>query len=113
MTVEEAAALKITFGKKNKGKTLGEIFKTDQGWITWYMSTDKKDPVIVSAINILNKAVEESQKIKKSKEEKTDNIDSQGSDDEFLDDENGNKGYPPEENFDELIDKGELPDCLK
>lgn len=33
-TLEEAMAFKLPFSK-HKGKTLGEVFSTDTGWITW------------------------------------------------------------------------------
>lgn len=36
MTVEESAKMKIKFGK-HKGKTLGEIFKSDYDYVTWVM----------------------------------------------------------------------------
>lgn len=59
MTIDEAAALKITFGKQ-KGKTIGEIYKSDIGWIKWYVEkADKKDPVILKAIKILKDAVKQ------------------------------------------------------
>jgi len=59
MTIDEAAALKITFGKQ-KGKTIGEIYKSDIGWIKWYVEkADKKDPVILKAIEILKDAVKQ------------------------------------------------------
>lgn len=68
MTVEEAANIKITFGK-NKGKTLGEIYKTDASWIEWFMTkADKRDPVIEKAINILAEAAKQHKESKVDKE---------------------------------------------
>lgn len=55
MTVEDASKHKITFGK-HKGKTLGELYKTEQGWIKWYLEQEKQDPTIVKAIEILKNA---------------------------------------------------------
>jgi hypothetical protein len=70
MDLKAAAALKITFGK-NKGKTLGELFKTDHGWVEWYKGSDRKDPVIIKAIGILEQAIIDDRLNKqKTKEEK-------------------------------------------
>ena len=66
MSLEDASNFKITFGK-NKGKTLGELYKTDMGWIEWYMNKcDKQDPVIVKAIQILIDAVKNKKNVDKS-----------------------------------------------
>ena len=55
-TVQDAAGFLITFGKYN-GKTLGEIWKTDIGYIEWLDDNEKTDPIIKKAINILGNAV--------------------------------------------------------
>jgi hypothetical protein len=51
LSVKEAAELTITFGK-HTGKTLGELYKTDKGYIKWLVekSTDEK---IKKAIQVL------------------------------------------------------------
>ena len=54
-TVEDAASYVITFGK-NSGKTLGELFKTDRGYIEWMYNNERTDPVIKTGINILLQA---------------------------------------------------------
>lgn len=58
-TVQDAASFVITFGKYN-GKTLGEIWKTDIGYIEWLDDNEKTDPIIKKAINILSEAVRNS-----------------------------------------------------
>ena len=55
-TVQDAASFVITFGKYN-GKTLGEIWKTDIGYIEWLDDNEKTDPIIKKAITILSDAV--------------------------------------------------------
>jgi hypothetical protein len=55
-TVQDAANFVITFGKYS-GKTLGEIWKTDIGYIEWLDDNEKTDPIIKKAIDILAKAV--------------------------------------------------------
>lgn len=55
-TVQDAAGFVITFGKKHKGKTLGEIWKTDKDYID-YLWNNSTDPIIAKAINILGDAV--------------------------------------------------------
>jgi hypothetical protein len=71
MDVTTASNIKITFGKQ-KGKTLGEIFKSDFGWITWYEEkAEKQDPVIMKAIEILKQAVIDSRTKKKGEEQKS------------------------------------------
>ena len=56
-TVDDAANFVITFGKKHNGKTLGEIWKTDRGYIEWLWDNDKTDPIIKKAIQILLNAM--------------------------------------------------------
>lgn len=58
-TVEDAAGFVITFGK-NKGKTLGELFKTDRQYLEWLYDNEKTDPVIKKGIDILLQAVRNS-----------------------------------------------------
>ena len=58
-TVQDAAGFVITFGKYN-GKTLGEIWKTDIGYIEWLDDNEKTDPIIKKAIDILSEAVRNS-----------------------------------------------------
>ncbi len=55
-TVQDAAGFVITFGKYN-GKTLGEVWKTDGNYIDWLWGSEKTDPIIKKAINILSDAV--------------------------------------------------------
>jgi phage recombination protein Bet len=51
MTVEEAATMKINFGK-HKGKTLGEILKNSYDYVTWFMDNGT-DPIIKKAFGML------------------------------------------------------------
>ena len=54
-TVEEAAALVITFGK-HKGRTLGELFHNELNYVQWLYENDRTDADIKGAIDILLKA---------------------------------------------------------
>lgn len=62
MTVKEAAALKLSFGK-HKGRALGELYKDKEadgkGYLTWLRDQDRTDPVIRKAIDLLFGAVAE------------------------------------------------------
>lgn len=55
-TVEDAAGFVITFGNKHPGETLGEVFKTDRGYLEWLYNNDQTDPVIKKGITILLQA---------------------------------------------------------
>lgn len=55
-TVEDAAGYALTFGK-HKGKTLGEVFKTDRDYIIWLYDSEKTEPIIRKGIDILLQAV--------------------------------------------------------
>lgn len=55
-TVQDAAGFVITFGKHN-GKTIGDIWKTDSGYIEWMYNNEKTDPIIKKAIDILCEAM--------------------------------------------------------
>ena len=58
-TVEDAANFVLEFGKY-KGKTLGEVWKTDGGYIDYLWGGD--NPIIKKAITILSEAVRASKK---------------------------------------------------
>lgn len=58
-TVEDAANFVITFGKKHPGETLGEIYKTDRGYLEYLYGNEKTDPIIKKGIDILLQAVRE------------------------------------------------------
>lgn len=58
-TVEDAANFVITFGKKHPGETLGEIYKTDIGYLEYLYGNEKTDPIIKKGIDILLQAVRE------------------------------------------------------
>jgi hypothetical protein len=55
-TVEDAANFVLTFGQY-KGKTLGEIYKTDRGYLERLDGNEKTDPIIKKGISILIRAV--------------------------------------------------------
>lgn len=59
MSLEDAANIKISFGK-NKGRTLGDIYKNDFSWIIWFKKNGKDD-LIFRAISVLENAVKEIQ----------------------------------------------------
>lgn len=54
-TVDDAAGYVLTFGK-NKGKTLGELFKTDRKYLEWLDGNEETDPAIKKGIRILLQA---------------------------------------------------------
>ena len=53
-TKEQAWNYKINFGKY-AGKTIGEIIKTDNQYVTWLYNSDKTDETIKSCLDILLK----------------------------------------------------------
>lgn len=54
-TVEDAAGYVLTFGK-NKGKSIGELFKTDRKYLEWLYDNEQTEPIIKQAIFILLQA---------------------------------------------------------
>lgn len=76
MTLEQATAIKINFGKY-KGTTLGELVKKDGQYCDWLFSKNEKtDPVIKKALGIiLEEAIKakEKEQNKALKQEKTEN----------------------------------------
>ena len=74
MTIEQATAIKLSFGKY-KGATLGEIVREDTQYCDWlYIKNEKTDPVIKKALGIIlaeiMKAKEKEQNEFPSEEEK-------------------------------------------
>ena len=53
-TVDDAAKFVITFGK-NSGQTLGNLWKSDRGYIDWLWKNENTDPIIKKAILILSR----------------------------------------------------------
>ena len=64
MTVEEAANMKIGFGK-HKGKKLGDIFKESFDYVQWFLDKGN-DPIIKKAFQMLYDAVKETKEKKAS-----------------------------------------------
>ena len=59
MTLEQATAIKLNFGKY-KGLTLGELTKQDPQYCDWlYSKNEKTDPVIKKALGIISKAIQD------------------------------------------------------
>lgn len=59
MTLEQATAIKLSFGKY-KGSTLGEVTKQDPQYCDWLFSKNEKtDPVIKKALGIILKAIQD------------------------------------------------------
>lgn len=58
LTYETALAYTITFGK-HSGKTLGDIWKEDIGYIEWLANGEKTDPQIKEAIKLIDQKVQE------------------------------------------------------
>lgn len=68
MTLEQATAIKINFGKY-KGLTLGELTKQDPQYCDWlYSKNEKTDPVIKKALGII------ATEIQKTKEKKSNEV---------------------------------------
>lgn len=69
MTVEEAASIKLSFGK-HKGRTLGELYKDKEAkgrdYIVWLVENDRTDPTIKKAATMLINAHAESRASKQS-----------------------------------------------
>lgn len=53
MNSNDASSMKVTFGK-NKGKTLGEIAKSDRGYVEWLAKNAKQDEMKQAASMVLN-----------------------------------------------------------
>ena len=54
-TVEDAASYALTFGKYS-GKTLGELYRSDFGYLEWLYKSERTDPAIKKGIEILRQA---------------------------------------------------------
>ena len=61
-SVEDAAGYALTFGKY-KGKTLGELFKTDRKYVEWPNDNEQTDPIIKKGIFILLQAALRSRQV--------------------------------------------------
>lgn len=79
MTLEQATAIKLSFGKY-KGLTLGELVKQDPQYCDWlYSKNEKTDPVIKKALGIITTEIQKLKDKKQDevfeqlKEEKTEN----------------------------------------
>lgn len=133
MTVSDAANLKITFGK-HKGNTLGELYKSNLGYVKWLHKQIKekdnpssRDNIIKKAIDLLVEAASNKQKQKKEQQEepKQDNsnqdksdvvdnkYDSNATDDKDKDTESDEEPKDESKNMVEpgipLEDDGEIP----
>ena len=54
-TFDDAVGYVFGFGKY-EGKTLGDVWKEDFGYIKWLNTNEKTDPIIKKAIRIINEA---------------------------------------------------------
>lgn len=52
---DDAVGYVFTFGQYN-GKTLGEVWKMDLGYIKWLNTNEKTDPILKKAIGIINES---------------------------------------------------------
>lgn len=52
---EDAVNYVLTFGQY-KGETIGDVWKSDFGYIRWLNGNEKTDPIIKKAISIINEA---------------------------------------------------------
>lgn len=62
-----ASSMKVTFGK-NKGRTLGEIFKTDRSYVKWLSENAKEEPLKHAAMFLLKSDAKK--EIKKTNDKK-------------------------------------------
>jgi len=67
MTVEDAAKMKLKIGK-HKGELLGEVCKSDPGWINWFLENGR-DEKVKKAIQVLADAVNKAKANKKAKQD--------------------------------------------
>lgn len=67
MTVEEAASMKLNFGK-HKGKTLGEVYKQHNDYVKWF-SENGTDAIIKKAFELLDVAAKEAKAAKNKSEQ--------------------------------------------
>lgn len=73
MTLEQAVAIKLNFGKY-KGSTLGDLVKEEPQYCDWlYSKYEKTDPVIKKALGIIQDEIQKAKQKKESEvfEEKT------------------------------------------
>ncbi len=68
VTVEEAAGMKINFGKY-KGQPLGEIYKQHPDYVQWFFDKGT-DPIVKKAFEILSNAAKEAHEKKSKPEDK-------------------------------------------
>lgn len=107
MTPEDAAAIKIRFGKF-KGKTLKEIYMADKSYLQWLANQDRTDAVIKKAIQIMFDAVEQQAKQKAKKQER--GKQDQKSDKSAEQKQSASESSAPFEDADEIeITDGDLP----
>lgn len=59
LTIDDAENMKINFGK-HRGKTIKEIYSTDEGYIRWLAERAKQEVVKKAASMVLNRAKKES-----------------------------------------------------
>lgn len=75
MTLEQALAIKVSFGKY-KGSKLGDLVKEDPQYCDWmYSKNEKTDPVIKKALGIILDSIQKAKQEKENEvfEEKTEN----------------------------------------
>lgn len=63
LNYDNALNLELTFGKHN-GKTLGDIWKNDYSYIEWLFNSEKTDPRIREAINLIGVELKKQQRSK-------------------------------------------------
>ena len=65
--VDEAGAIVLSFGK-NKGKSLGQIWREDYSYIKWLVDNETTDQVIKEAISMMQVAIAQKQAQQKMKQ---------------------------------------------
>jgi len=110
MDAKAAANIKITFGK-HKGKTLGELYKTEIDYIKWLAENSKSD-YIKKGIEILKSAAKASRDKKTANKGQLSQLEKsnlQGTKEPAMDDYNEPSAGDEPENFYTLDDDEELP----
>lgn len=64
MEKEEAETLRINFGTKHKGKTLGEVYRVDRSYFDWLSRGERTDPVVKKACETILGNIENTENTK-------------------------------------------------
>ena len=103
MTLEEASKTRLSFGKYGpekmggKGKTVGQIWKIDQGWIIWAANNVTSNDQVAAACRFMVDNTDAVEKGSKTTKEITDGASKKGSGKKAKKDKKGKKSKKEEE----------------